>query len=128
MRVASGLGSSVRRKLWPDMGRWAQAVRRGCQQVAPVELGPPTAPILTQPGGSLTWNPTCTLDAGAMASIYWSDYEVGPWEFYDSLPAANPVVWGVLPELSGRYLVGTHTGGGELYVGESAYSAPIYYV
>jgi hypothetical protein len=113
-----GLCSTLR--LFREMGRWAQAARRGGRGTAAGPPGPPPAPVLSTAATHCLCTAQGGDDTGGTYQLWWSELYPYEWEPFD-IPAPWEAVWewgtvGTVPE---GYYYATETGNGTSYVGTS---------
>lgn len=122
-RAASDLERSELLRLLRDMGRWAQAKRRGGRGRTAAALSPPPAPslfvddvdIIIEPTGADDFGGAFRLETSATGSEPWSEHETLAWD-----PHVSP---GTVAEFAGLHLRVIEVGNGVAYNGESPPSA-----
>ena len=126
------MGSAVVRcstlRLYREMGRWAQAARRGGErhQVGPTA---PPKPLLYVYAGNVTQLATGEDDVGGTVSL-WASAVPAPyeWEFVNTEAWERTHNWGPAIEWFGVWMRAKETGNGTTYEGDSEWSEVLYVV
>lgn len=123
--VASALARSLRARSSPNMGRWAQARRRGSSAPAGGGLGPPPAPLLTEGEDFLLQEAQGLADTGGRIRLFQANAESGPYTQIAEGAWEVAFDWVGEAPIPGKWYVTTEVGNGTVYAGQSANSNAI---
>jgi hypothetical protein len=109
-------------KLFRDVGRWAQAKRRGGGPAGPSGPGPPPAPVFGIVGASVFIYPTGADDEGGQFEVERSPSGLGVWSHLVNVGWDPEAYFGEIDDLTGYDYRVAEIGNGAVYVGQSAWS------